>query len=72
VRPSAEAIGLVWATADQLGGTDNAPMLPAPPTAADIPEPTPPRPGKPADPSAPGLNKFNSPDPAAASLAAFK
>jgi hypothetical protein len=25
VRPSAEAIGLVGATADQLGGTDNPP-----------------------------------------------
>lgn len=61
--PSAEAIGLVGATADRLGGTDNPPTWPAPPIAADIPDPTPPRPGKPADPSAPGLNRFNSPNP---------
>ena len=61
--PSAEAIGLVGATADQLGGTDNPPTWPAPPIAADIPDPTPPRPGKPADPSAPGLNRSNNPRP---------
>jgi hypothetical protein len=59
--PSAEAMGLVGATADQLGGTDNPPTRPAPPIAADIPDP-PPRLGKLADPSAPGLNRFSSPD----------
>jgi len=73
VPPSAEAIGLVGATADQLGGTDNAPTWPAPPIAAEVPDPMPPRPDMPADPIAPGLSRFNSPSPdaPAASLAAF-